>query len=79
MLLAGYNCAVNGDKAMLVAIQNVETFQFGAPAVLPIQLNEFASIGPPSRGEHFPALKPLSGGQSKPHEVILNWTGTLKQ
>jgi Tol biopolymer transport system component len=70
---------VNSNKVMVVAIQNVETFQFGAPAALPIQLNEFASIGPPSRGERFPALKPLSGGQSKPQEVILNWTGTLKQ
>ena len=63
---------------MVVAIQNVETFQFGAPAALPIPLNEFASIGPPARGERFPALKPLSSGQSKPQEVILNWTGTLK-
>jgi eukaryotic-like serine/threonine-protein kinase len=68
-----------GDKLMLVAIQNVETFEFGAPAALPIHVNEFAALGPVAPGERFPALKPLSGGQSHPQEVILNWTGTLKQ
>jgi len=68
-----------GDKRMVVAIQNVETFQFGAPTELPIHLNEFADLGPVAPGERFPALKTLSGGQSKPQEVILNWTGTLKQ
>jgi serine/threonine protein kinase len=30
-------------------------------------------------GERFPVLKALSGAQSHPQEVILNWTGTLKQ
>ena len=68
-----------GDKLMLVAIQNVETFEFGAPTALPIHLNEFAALGPVSPGERFPALKALSGGQSHPEEVIFNWTGTLKQ
>src|SRR5208282_1269901 len=68
-----------GDKLMLVPIQNAETFEFGAPSALPIHLNEFASLGPVAPGERFPALKPLSGGQSNPQEVILNWTGTLKQ
>ncbi len=68
-----------GDKLMMVAIQNVETFAFGAPAALPIHLNEFATLGPVAPGDRFPALKPLSGGQSNPQEVILNWTGTLKQ
>ena len=68
-----------GDKLMLVAIQNVETFEFGAPTALPIHLNEFAALGPVSPGERFPALKALSGGQSHPQEVIFNWTGTLKQ
>jgi len=64
---------------MSVTIQNAETFEFGAPSVLPLHLNEFAGIGPVAGGERFPALKPLSGGQSLPQEVILNWTGTLKQ
>ena len=68
-----------GDKLMMVPIQNVETFEFGAPSALPIHLNEFATLGPVAPGERFPALKPLSGGQSHPQEVILNWTGTLKQ
>jgi Tol biopolymer transport system component len=68
-----------GDKLMMVPIQNVETFQFGAPSALPIHVNEFASLGPVAPGERFPALKALSGGQSHPQEVILNWTGTLKQ
>ena len=67
------------DKLMSVPIQNVETFQFGAPTVLPLHVNEFASLGPVAPGERFPALKALSGGQSHPQEVILNWTGTLKQ
>jgi Tol biopolymer transport system component len=69
----------NGDKLMAVAIQNVETFQFGAPNALPLHVNEFAALGPPAPGERFPALKALSGGQAHPQEVILNWTGTLKQ
>jgi eukaryotic-like serine/threonine-protein kinase len=68
-----------GDKLMQVTIQNVDTFQFGAPTALPIHLNEFASFGPVAPGERFPALKALSGGQSHPQEVILNWTGILKQ
>ena len=68
-----------GDKLMVVAIQNVETFEFGAPTALPIHVNEFAALGPAAPGERFPALKALSGGQSHPQEVILNWTGTLKQ
>jgi Tol biopolymer transport system component/tRNA A-37 threonylcarbamoyl transferase component Bud32 len=67
------------DKLMLVAIQNPETFEFGAPAALPIHLNEFATLGPGAPGERFPALKPLNGGQSHPQEVVLNWTRTLKQ
>jgi Tol biopolymer transport system component len=67
------------DKLMTVPIQNVETFQFGAPVVLPLHVNEFASLGPVAPGERFPALKALSGGQTHPQEVILNWTGTLKQ
>jgi serine/threonine protein kinase len=33
----------------------------------------------PDAKQRFPALKPLGGGQSNPQEVILNWTGTLKQ
>jgi len=68
-----------GDKLMLVPVQNVETFEFGAPSALPIHLNEFDALGPVAPGERFPALRPLSGGQSHPQEVILNWTGTLKQ
>ena len=67
------------DKLMMVAIQNVETFQFGTPAALPMHVNEFAALGPPAPGERFPALKALSGGQSHPQEVILNWAETLKQ
>ncbi len=69
----------SGDKLMAVPIQNVETFEFGAPAALPIHLNEFAALGPPAPGERFPALKPVSGGQSHPQEVILHWTGILKK
>jgi Tol biopolymer transport system component len=69
----------SGDKLMSVAIQNIETFEFGAPTQLPIHLNEFAAVGPVAPGERFPALKPLSGGESNPQQVILNWTGTLKQ
>jgi serine/threonine protein kinase len=68
-----------GDKLMSVPIQNVETFQFGAPVLLPLHVNEFAALGPVAPGERFPALKALTGGQSHPQEVILNWTGTLKQ
>jgi Tol biopolymer transport system component len=70
---------VIGEKLMVVGIQNVETFEFGAPTALPIHVNEFASLGSAAPGERFPALKALSGGQSHPQEVILNWTGTLKQ
>ncbi len=69
----------SGDKLMSVAIQNVETFEFGAPTQLPIHLNEFAAVGPVAPGERFPALKPLNGGESNPQQVILNWTGALKQ
>jgi hypothetical protein len=64
---------------MSVTIQNPETFEFGAPLALPIHLNDFVSVGPVAAGERFPALKALSGGQSLPQEVILNWTGILKQ
>jgi serine/threonine protein kinase/Tol biopolymer transport system component len=70
---------VIGEKLMVVAIQNVETFEFGAPTALPIHVNEFAALGSPAPGERFPALKALSGGQSHPQEVILNWTEALKQ
>ena len=70
---------VAGDKLMMVTISNTDTFQFGAPTALPIHVNEFAALGPVAPGERFPALKALSGGQSLPQEVILNWTGTLKQ
>ena len=69
----------NGDKLMMAPIQNAETFEFGSPTALPIHLNEFATVGAVTPGGRFPALKPLSGGQSLPQEVILNWTGTLKQ
>jgi Tol biopolymer transport system component len=69
----------SGDKLMSVPIQNAEKFEFGAAAALPIHLNEFDALGPVAPGERFPALKPLSGGQSNPQEVILNWTGVLKQ
>ncbi|MGO9935446.1 MAG: protein kinase domain-containing protein [Steroidobacteraceae bacterium] len=69
----------SGDKLMSVPIQNAEKFEFGAPSALPIHLNEFDALGPVAPGERFPALKPLSGGQSNPQEVILNWTGVLKQ
>jgi Tol biopolymer transport system component len=68
----------NANKLMVVAVQNLETFEFGAPSALPIRLNELDSIGPPARGERFPALKPLDGGQSNPQEVIFNWSATLK-
>ncbi len=69
----------SGDKLMSVPIQNAEKFEFGAPSALPIHLNEFDALGPVAPGERFPALKPLSGGQSNPQEVILNWPGVLKQ
>lgn len=69
----------NADKLMLVPITNAETFQFGAPTALPIHLNDFASVGPGVAGGRFPALKPLSGGHATPQQVILNWTGRLKQ
>jgi hypothetical protein len=64
---------------MVAAIQNVETFEFGAPSALAIHSNEFEAIGPVAPGERFPALKPLTGGPSNAQEVVLNWTGTLKQ
>jgi serine/threonine protein kinase len=67
-----------GDKLMMVPIQNLETFQFGTPSALPMHVNEFAALGPVAPGGRFPALKALSGGQSQPQEVILNWTGILK-
>jgi eukaryotic-like serine/threonine-protein kinase len=69
----------SGDKLMSAPIQNVDTFEFGAAAALPVHVNEFATLGPPASGERFPALKPLSGGQSQPQEVIFNWTGILKK
>ena len=67
-----------GDKLMVVPIQNVETFQFGTPTALPMHVNEFTALGHVAPGGRFPALKALSGGQSHPQEVILNWTGVLK-
>jgi hypothetical protein len=67
------------DKLMVVAIQNVDTFQFGAPTLLPIHVSEFAALGPVAPGEKFPALKALSGGQSHPQEVVLNWAGMVKR
>jgi eukaryotic-like serine/threonine-protein kinase len=67
------------DKLMLVPIQNIDKFEFGSPSPLPLHLNEFATVGPVSPGERFPVLKPPSVGQSHPQEVILNWTGILKQ
>jgi Tol biopolymer transport system component len=69
----------SGDKLMSVPITNTETFEFGAPVQQPLHVNEFAALGPIAPGDRFPALKALSGGQSHPQEVILNWTGTLKQ
>ena len=69
----------NGDKLMSVAIQNVDTFQFGTPEALPLHVNEFAALGPVAPGERFPALKALSGGQSHPQEVVLNWVGMMKR
>jgi eukaryotic-like serine/threonine-protein kinase len=66
-----------GDKLMVVPIQNLETFQFGAPTPLLMHVNDFASLGPVAPGGRFAALKALSGGQH-PQEVILNWTGILK-
>jgi hypothetical protein len=69
----------SGDKLMSVPIQNVDTFDFGAPAALPLHLNEFAAVGPPASGERIPALKSVTGGESHPLEVVLNWTGTLKK
>ncbi len=69
----------SGEKLMSTPIQNVDTFEFGAAAALPIHLNDFAALGPVAPGERFPALKALSGGQSEPQEVILNWIATLKK
>jgi len=69
----------NGDKLMLVVVQKPETFEFGAPTALPIRLNDFSWLGPPAPGERYPVLKALSGGQPNPQEMILNWTGILKQ
>ncbi len=68
-----------GDKLMTVPVQNLETFEFGAPTALPLHVTEFAALGPPAPGGRFPALKAVSGGQSHPLEVVLNWTGTLKK
>jgi Tol biopolymer transport system component len=68
-----------GDKLLSVPIQNADTFQFGTPSELPMHVNDFTTLGPVAPGERFPALKALSGGQAHPQEVILNWTGTLKQ
>ncbi len=67
------------DKIMVVPIQNTDAFEFGTPTALPIRLNEFPAVGPPAAGERFPALKPLTGGQLPPQQVILNWTNLLKQ
>jgi hypothetical protein len=64
---------------MSVPIQNVDTFEFGAPVALPLHLNEFETLGPVAPGERFLALKSLGGGQAHPQEVILNWAGALKQ
>jgi Tol biopolymer transport system component len=69
----------NADKLMSVPIQNVDTFEFGALAALPLRLNEFDTLGPAAPGERFLALKSLGGGQSHPQEVIFNWAATLKQ
>jgi Tol biopolymer transport system component len=69
----------NVDKLMVVAIQNADTFQFGAPTALPIHVSEFAALGPVAPGEKFPALKALSGGQQHPQEVVLNWVGMVKR
>ncbi len=69
----------SGDKLMLMTVQNPETFEFGTATQLPIHANDFAAVGPVAPGERFPALKPLSGGQAHPQEVIFNWTRTLKQ
>jgi Tol biopolymer transport system component len=69
----------NGDKLMSVPIQNVDTFEFGAPVALPLHLNEFETVGPVAPGERFLALKSLGGGQAHPQEVILNWAAALKQ
>ena len=69
----------NADKLMSVPIQNVDTFEFGALAGLPLRLNEFDTLGPVAPGERFLALKSLGGGQSHPQEVIFNWAATLKQ
>ncbi|HVI08257.1 MAG TPA: protein kinase, partial [Candidatus Binatia bacterium] len=69
----------SGDKLMLVPVQNSDSFQFGAPAEQGLHTNDFSAIGPVATGERFPALKRLAGGQSLPEQVVLNWTGTLKQ
>jgi hypothetical protein len=44
-----------------------------------MHVSEFASLGPVAPGEKFPALKALSGGQSHPQEVVLNWVGMMKR
>jgi len=69
---------ISGDKLMAVAVQNPASPEFGAPAALPIRLNELDSLGPVAPGDRFPALKSLTGGQPHPQEVIFNWTRTLK-
>ncbi len=67
------------DKLMVAPIQDVENFKFGAPETLPVHLTEFDAVGPAGTGERFPALKAPTGGQPRPEEVILNWTGMLKK
>jgi Tol biopolymer transport system component len=69
----------SGDKLMSAPVQNVEKFEFGAAAALPVHVNDFAKLGPPGPGERFPALKPISGGRPQPQEVIFNWPGILKK
>jgi len=67
------------DKLMSVSVQKPDSPEFGTPTALPLHPNEFDAVGPVAPGELFPALKPLSGGQTHPQEVIFNWTRTLKQ
>jgi eukaryotic-like serine/threonine-protein kinase len=69
----------NKDKLMVVPIRNTDAFEFGSPTALPINLSEFASVGPAAPRDRFPALKPIAGGQSLPEQVVFNWTGTLKR
>ena len=39
---------------MLVTVQNVENFEFGAATELPMHRNEFASVGPVAPGDASP-------------------------